>query len=405
MLSKQWWARKKEDESKKIEAGLVTEAVGSARTVVALGLEIFISKIYEKSLIEPCRQSIKDSYVTSASGGFTHVISMACYGVVFSIGAEFKSQGVLTTTEMMVTVFVILFSAPALGRQSQFLPDEIAGEIAALRLFRVIDMIPKINSDSMEGIKPNSCDGCFEVKDVHFSYPTRPELKIFKGYNLTIKAGETVALVGESGGGKSTVISLLERFYDPQQGQVLLDGIDIKELNVQWLRDQISLVSQEPILFATSIMENIRHGKRNASDEEVYEAARMANAEGFIRGFPDGFATQVGERGLQLSGGQKQRIAIARAIIRDPRILLLDEATSALDSESEAVVQSALDALLKSKKRTTIVVAHRLSTIRNADKIAVVYDGCIVEQGTHDELMAIKDGNYNRLTQLQHLNN
>ena len=212
-----------------------------------------------------------------------------------------------------------------------------------------------------------------------------------------------MALVGESGGGKSTVISLLERFYDPVQGQVLLDGVDVRTLNVQWLREQIGLVSQEPTLFASSIMENIRHGKREATDDEVIEAAKMANADDFISGFPDGYNTEVGERGVQLSGGQKQRVAIARAIIKDPKILLLDEATSALDSESEEIVQAALDDLMKAKQRTTIVVAHRLSTIQDADSIAVVYDGKIVEQGTHDELMKIQNGHFNNLVALQQL--
>ena len=395
--AKAWWKRKKEDESKRIEAGFVTEAVGSARTVVALRLEPFIARLYKDSLAAPCKQAIKDAYVTSANAGFAHVVTMACYGFVFNIGAEFKARGLVTTTEMLVTVFVIMFSAPSLGRQSSSLPDELAGEVAAGRIFRAIDRVPVIDSSSTDGARPSSCSGAFELCNVHFAYPSRPDLPIFKGYNLKISPGQTVALVGESGGGKSTVISLLERFYDPVKGKVMLDGIDIRDLNVQWLRDQIGLVSQEPVLFATTIMENIRYGKPGALDDEVYEAARMANAHTFITGFTEGYATDVGERGVQLSGGQKQRVAIARAIIKDPQILLLDEATSALDSESESVVQVALDTLLKAKKRTTVIVAHRLSTIRNADSIAVIYDGVIVEQGTHDELMAIGDGNYRRL--------
>jgi ATP-binding cassette subfamily B (MDR/TAP) protein 1 len=220
---------------------------------------------------------------------------------------------------------------------------------------------------------------------------------------LKIEPGQTVALVGESGGGKSTVISLLERFYDPLQGQVLLDGRDIRDLNVQWLRDQIGLVSQEPVLFAASIMENIRYGKPGATDEEVMNAARMANAHSFITTFTEGYNTEVSERGIQLSGGQKQRVAIARAVIKDPMILLLDEATSALDSESERVVQAALDALLQSKRRTTVVVAHRLSTIRDADVIAVFYNGIIVEQGTYDELSNIPSGYFSNLLSVQQI--
>ena len=298
----------------------------------------------------------------------------------------------------MLTVFwAILIGGLGLAGLGTALGSIGKGRQAAYIIHSVIDRVPVIDSSSTDGAKPSSCSGAFELCNVHFAYPSRPDLPIFKGYNLKISPGQTVALVGESGGGKSTVISLLERFYDPVKGKVMLDGIDIRDLNVQWLRDQIGLVSQEPVLFATTIMENIRYGKPGALDDEVYEAARMANAHTFITGFTEGYATDVGERGVQLSGGQKQRVAIARAIIKDPQILLLDEATSALDSESESVVQVALDTLLKAKKRTTVIVAHRLSTIRNADSIAVIYDGAIVEQGTHGELMAIGDGNYRRL--------
>jgi len=224
---------------------------------------------------------------------------------------------------------------------------------------------------------------------VHFRYPARPDHPVCQGYNLTVEAGTTVALVGASGSGKSTAIQLVERFYDPDEGVVSLDGQDLKTLNVAWLRQQIGLVGQEPVLFGGTIAENIGYGKAGATRAEIEEAAKMATAHGFIMEFPAGFDTDVGEKGGQLSGGQKQRIAIARAIIKDPSVLLLDEATSALDTESERVVQAALDELLTKHKRTTLVIAHRLSTIRNADKIAVVDAGQIVEEGTHDELMAL----------------
>ena len=207
------------------------------------------------------------------------------------------------------------------------------------------------------------------------------------GYNLEIAAGTTVALVGASGSGKSTAIQLVERFYDPDSGSVTLDGVDLKKLNVRWLRQQIGLVGQEPVLFAGTISENIAYGKPGASKDEVVAAAKMSNAFGFIQELPAKFDTDVGEKGGQLSGGQKQRIAIARAIIKNPSVLLLDEATSALDTESERIVQAALDNLRVTQRRTTIVIAHRLSTIRNADKIAVVDKGKIVEEGTHDELL------------------
>ena len=210
------------------------------------------------------------------------------------------------------------------------------------------------------------------------------------GYSLEIAAGTTVALVGASGSGKSTAIQLMERFYDPDSGVVTLDGVDLRELNVRWLRQQIGLVGQEPVLFSGTIVENIMMGKDGATRDEAIAAAKMANAHNFIESFESGYDTDVGGSGDQLSGGQKQRIAIARAIIKDPPILLLDEATSALDNESERVVQAALDDLMTQHKRTTIVIAHRLTTIRGADKIVVLSKGAVVEQGTHDELMAMK---------------
>ena len=248
-----------------------------------------------------------------------------------------------------------------------------------------------IDFTSDAGQKPSSCQGRIELRDVHFSYPARPDQPVCNGYNLTVEAGKTVALCGASGSGKSTAIQLIERFYDPSSGSVLLDGVDLRELNVRWLREQIGLVSQEPVLFSGTIAENIGMGKPGSTREEVEAAAKMANAHAFISKFPDGYNTNVGEKGGQLSGGQKQRVAIARAMIKNPAVLLLDEATSALDTESERVVQAALDDLLTRHKRTTLVIAHRLSTIRNADKICVVEAGRIVEQGTHDELMAMQD--------------
>ena len=262
--------------------------------------------------------------------------------------------------------------------------------------------------------------GRIEFKDVVFRYPTRPDVSVYGGLSLTIEPGETVALVGPSGCGKSTAVALLERFYDPDSGAIMLDGQDLRNLRLSWLRRQIGLVSQEPVLFSGTIFDNIAAGKGcgstgfDGSDsqsedgtadealatlEEVKKAAMLANAHTFIESpdFPEGYNTQVGEKGTQLSGGQKQRIAIARAIVRDPSILILDEATSALDTASERVVQEALDGLLKAKRRTTIVIAHRLSTIRNADKIVVLMDGAVVEVGNHESLMVSNLGHYRDL--------
>jgi ATP-binding cassette subfamily B protein len=221
---------------------------------------------------------------------------------------------------------------------------------------------------------------------------------VLRGLDLDLAQGEVVALVGPSGGGKSTVASLLLRFYDPEAGYVSVDGRDLKTVSPRSLREQVGIVSQEPVLFATSIEENIRYGRPGATMEEVQAAARAANAEQFVLDFPEGYRTPVGERGVQLSGGQKQRIAIARAILKDPPILVLDEATSALDAESEHLVQDALDRLMKG--RTTLVIAHRLSTVQGADRVLVLDQGRVAEQGTHGELIQ-RDGLYRRLVQRQ----
>ena len=251
---------------------------------------------------------------------------------------------------------------------------------------------------SEEGDKPEEYDSTIRLKDVTFAYPTRPDIKVMENFSIDIEVGKTYALVGPSGCGKSTIIQLIQRFYDPLSGEVFVGGKDVRQLNTKWLRQHIGVVSQEPVLFDTTIAENIKYGKEGSTVAEVETAAKNANAHDFISALPEGYNTLVGEGGTQLSGGQKQRIAIARALIRDPKILLLDEATSALDTESEAIVQQALDAARAG--RTTIVIAHRLSTIQNADVIASISNGKIVEKGTHSELMD-KGGLYYELVTAQ----
>lgn len=262
--------------------------------------------------------------------------------------------------------------------------------------------LPKysIDSSSLDGLKPDQVHGNIRFEDVHFSYPSRMEVSVFDGLFLDVPSGKTVALVGPSGGGKSTTVHLIERFYDPQHGSITLDGKDLRSLNIKWLRDQIGLVSQEPVLFATSIRDNIAIGCPGSTQEQIEKAAKKANAHDFIMSFPQGYDTQVGDKGAQLSGGQKQRVALARVLITKPAILLLDEATSALDSESEAVVQEALDILMEEGNQTIVVIAHRLSTIKNADIIAVVSEGKVVETGTHKDLME-KQGAYYDLVEAQ----
>lgn len=291
----------------------------------------------------------------------------------------------------------------------------------------MIERNTKSITSSGDGKKLSKVEGHIRFKNVNFSYPSRPDVLIFNKLSLDIPPGKIVALVGGSGSGKSTIISLIERFYDPLSGQVLVDGNNIRELDLKWLRQQIGLVNQEPALFATTIKDNILYGKNDATNEEITRAAKLSEAINFISNLPDRFETQVcifaslnfeckinfvnangkkrlsvvqvGERGVQLSGGQKQRIAISRAIVKNPSILLLDEATSALDAESEKSVQEALDRVMVG--RTTVIVAHRLSTIRNADMIAVVQNGAIVETGSHDDLISRPTSAYSSLVQLQ----
>ncbi|RLN71186.1 hypothetical protein BBJ29_009889 [Phytophthora kernoviae] len=300
---------------------------------------------------------------------------------------------------VFATYALVFWYAQGVGSAASFLGDSDNAVKAGKAIVAIKNLEPPIDSFDESGLRPQQLQGKIEFKNILFRYPTRPEVTVLRNYNLTIEAGQTVAFCGPSGGGKSTCISLLERFYDPIDGQVLLDGVDTREINLNWLRSQIGLVGQEPTLFIGTIAENIAYGlTTKPTQQEIEEVAKMANAHAFITKFPDGYDTQVGMKGEQLSGGQKQRIAIARAILKNPNILLLDEATSALDSESEKVVQEALDKVVALKRRTTIIIAHRLSTIRKADKICVVSGGKIAEQGTHHELIKRK-GIYAKLVE------
>ncbi|KAL8475590.1 hypothetical protein ACS0TY_028304 [Phlomoides rotata] len=392
-------ARKIRDEYNK--AGVIVEqALSSVRTVYSFVGESKTAAAYSAALQGTVKLGIRQ--------GLAKGLAVGSNGVVFAIWSFMSYYGsrlVMYHGYEGGTVFAvgaaIAIGGLSLGSGLSNLKHFSEASAAAERIKEVIKRVPKIDSDNMGGLMLENVSGGVEFKRIGFVYPSRPESNIFVDFSLKVPAGKTVALVGGSGSGKSTVIALLQRFYDPLSGEILFDGVSIDKLQLKWLRSQMGLVSQEPALFATSITENILFGKEDASMEEVIEAAKASNAHNFITQLPQGYDTQVGERGVQMSGGQKQRIAIARAVIKAPKILLLDEATSALDSESERVVQEALDKAAVG--RTTIVIAHRLSTIRNADLIAVVQNGQVSEIGSHDELIEIDHGLYTSLIHLQQL--
>ncbi|CAA3004003.1 ABC transporter B family member 15-like [Olea europaea subsp. europaea] len=390
-------ARKIRDEYNKAST-VVEQAISSVRTVYSF--------VGESKAIADYSASLQGTVKLGLKQGLAKGLAIGSNGVVFAIWSfmcYYGSRMVMYHGAQGGTVFIvcaaIIVGGLALGSSLSNLKYFSEASVAGERIMEVIKRVPKIDSENLEGQILQKVSGEVEFKHVEFAYPSRLESTILKDFDLKIPAEKTVALVGGSGSGKSTIIALLQRFYDPLGGEILLDGVKIDKLQLKWLRSQMGLVSQEPALFATSIKENILFGKEDASMEDVIEAAKASNAHNFISQLPQGYDTQVGERGVQMSGGQKQRIAIARAVIKAPKILLLDEATSALDSESERVVQEALD--VAAIGRTTIIIAHRLSTIRNADLIAVVHNGQVMEMGSHDELIEDEHGLYTSLVRLQ----
>lgn len=321
------------------------------------------------------------------------------YATSFYAGAKLVEDGKTSFSNVFRVFFALTMVAVGISQSSSLAPDSSKAKTATASIFAILDRISNIDPSDESGMTLEDVKGEIQLKHISFKFPTRPDIQIFRDLSLTISSGKTVALVGESGSGKSTVISLLQRFYDPDSGHITLDGVEIQTLQLKWLRQQMGLVGQEPVLFNDTIRANIAYGKEGrASEAEIVAASELANAHRFISGLQQGYDAVVGERGVQLSGGQKQRVAIARAIVKNPKILLLDEATSALDAESERVVQDALDRVMV--QRTTVVVAHRLSTIKGADIIAVVKDGVIVEKGKHETLINVKDGFYASLVAL-----
>jgi ABC-type multidrug transport system fused ATPase/permease subunit len=303
----------------------------------------------------------------------------------------------LAQGDLFSFLMVTLLMAASIGSLPDFYAS-IQKTVGATE--KLMDLIAETTEQEIfTGKTTPEITGSIRFENVSFRYPQRPDVQVLNDISFEIASNQTLALVGTSGGGKSTIASLVLNYYPIAEGTIAFNGNDSRTIDLKHLREHIAVVPQDVILFAGSVRENIAFGRPDATDAEIIEAARQANALDFIQGFPEGFATPVGDRGIQLSGGQKQRIAIARAILKNPTILILDEATSALDSESEKVVQEALDKLMKG--RTSIVIAHRLSTLRNADKILVIQNGKIVEQGTHQELIAREAGAYAGLVELQ----
>uniref|UniRef100_A0A671WTY9 ATP-binding cassette, sub-family B (MDR/TAP), member 4 n=1 Tax=Sparus aurata TaxID=8175 RepID=A0A671WTY9_SPAAU len=381
------------------KAGAVAEEVLSAiRTVFAFSGQDREIKRYNKNLEDAMAMGIKKALSSNIAMGFTFLMIYLSYALAFWYGSTLILSGEYTIGSVLTVFFVVLIGAFTVGQTSPNIQSFASARGAAHKVYSIIDHKPIIDSYSEMGHKLDFVKGDIEFKGIHFNYPSRPEVKILNNLTLNVKSGQTMALVGSSGCGKSTTVQLLQRFYDPHEGSICIDGHDIRTLNIRYLREMIGVVSQEPILFATTITENIKYGRPDVTQEEIIQATKEANAYDFIMNLPDKFETLVGDRGTQMSGGQKQRIAIARALVRNPKILLLDEATSALDAESETIVQAALDKVRLG--RTTIVVAHRLSTIRNADVIAGFQKGEIVEMGTHSDLME-KKGVYHSLVTMQ----
>ncbi|KAF8670746.1 hypothetical protein HU200_050411 [Digitaria exilis] len=367
--------------------------------VVSFGGEKEAITTYNKFIRKAYESALQEGAVNGLGLGSVMAVLFCSYGLAVWYGSRLIVERGYNGGMIVSVIMAVMIGAMSLGQATPSVTAFAEGQGAAYRMFKTIERKPDIDIYDTTGIILEDIKGDVELKDVYFSYPTRTEHLVFDGFSLRVPSGTTMALVGESGSGKSTVISLVDRFYDPQAGEVLIDGVDIRRMKLGWIRGKISLVSQEPVLFSTTIRENIAYGMENLTLDDIKRAIELANAAKFIDKLPNGLDTMVGERGTQLSGGQKQRIAIARAIVKNPRILLLDEATSALDMESERAVQEALNRVML--ERTTIIVAHRLSTVKNADVISVLQHGKMVEQGSHVELMKIPEGAYSQLIHLQ----
>jgi len=390
-----------EKQSFEDSAKLAIEAITNIRTIAGLRCENRYIEEYISLLSKPHALSLVRSLKRGAIYGFTQALQFYAWGVTLYYGGVLVVQECLDYASVYIVTNSIIGGAQMIGYSFAFTADFNKALVAASRIFHLLDRKPEIDANPDTGLRLAQLNGNIEFKKAVFSYPTRPGVQVLKKLDLHVESGRKVALVGASGCGKSTIIQLIQRFYDVDSGSVEVEGQDIQSLNVPQLRSGLGIVSQEPTLFDLSIAENIMFGDntRSVSMEEVIAAARKANIHNFVSSLPQGYQTRVGSKGTQLSGGQKQRIAIARALVRNPKVLLLDEATSALDMESEKIVQEALDAAQEG--RTSITIAHRLSTIKDSDNILVFDQGLVVEEGTHTQLLEAQ-GVYHRLWNSSH---